>query len=46
MMSAALMLLAALPMGDNTPVLLYAVVGIVAVLLVIACVILGKKTKK
>ena len=41
-----LMLLAGLPMGDDTPVLLYAAVGGIAVVLVIVCVVLGKKTKK
>ncbi|MBQ5335231.1 MAG: LPXTG cell wall anchor domain-containing protein [Oscillospiraceae bacterium] len=32
--------------GDDTPVLLYAVLGAVALLLVIAAIVLGKKTKK
>ncbi|MBR6419391.1 MAG: hypothetical protein IKS42_03570 [Oscillospiraceae bacterium] len=39
-------LLAALPMGDNTPILLYILVAVIAIALVVACVILGKKTKK
>ncbi|MBR4201545.1 MAG: LPXTG cell wall anchor domain-containing protein [Oscillospiraceae bacterium] len=41
----SLLLLAALPMGDDTPILLYAVLGIVAVLLLVGSVILGKKSK-
>ena len=32
--------------GDDTPVLFYTVIGIVALLLVIAAIVLGKKTKK
>ena len=44
--SAALAAITALPMGDDTPITLYVIVGIVAVVLIIASVILGKLSKK
>lgn len=40
-----LTLLAAYPMGDDTPILLYAIIGIVAVLLIVASIMMGKKSK-
>ncbi len=39
-------LLASLPLGDDTPILLFAVVGLVALILLIASVALGAKGKK
>ena len=41
----ALMLLASLPMVDDTPILLYAILGIVAVLLLVGSIVMGKKSK-
>lgn len=38
--------LAALPMGDETPIKLLIIVAAVALVLVIVMIILGKKTKK
>lgn len=38
-------LLAALPLGDDTPILLFAIIGIVALVLMIASVALGAKGK-
>lgn len=38
--------LASLPMGDDTPILLFAIVGGVALLLLILSVVLGMKTRK
>ncbi|MBQ3940885.1 MAG: LPXTG cell wall anchor domain-containing protein [Oscillospiraceae bacterium] len=32
--------------GDDTPITLYVIIGVVALLLVIAAVVLGRKTKK
>ncbi len=37
---------AALPLGDDTPIALYAVLGIVALGLVIASVLMSKKAKQ
>ena len=37
---------AALPLGDDTPIALYAVLGIVALVLVIASVLMNKKAKQ
>ena len=37
---------AAMPMGDDTPIALYAVLGIVALGLVIASVLMSKKAKQ
>ncbi len=37
---------AALPMGDDTPIALYAVLGIVALALVFASVLMSKKAKQ
>ena len=39
-------LAAALPLGDDTPIALYAVLGIVALGLVIASVLMSKKAKQ
>lgn len=36
--------LASLPMGDDTPVLLYCVLGLLGLALVIAMIIMGKKS--
>ncbi len=41
-----LALIAAMPLGDDAPVLLYTIVGIVALLLLIGSIILGKLTRK
>ncbi len=41
-----LSLLSALPLGDETPINLYLLIGIIAIILMVAAVILGKKTKK
>ena len=41
-----LMLATALPLGDDTPILLYAILGIVALGLVIASVLMSKKSKQ
>ena len=46
MLLTLLSAIAALPMGDETPIKLLITVGIVAVVLVIVMMILGKKTKK
>lgn len=35
-----------LPMGDDTPILLYIILGIVALALIIGCIVLGKLTRK
>lgn len=45
-MLAVISALAALPMGDDTPIVLYITVGVIAVVLVIVSILLGKKTKK
>ena len=37
---------AAVPMGDDTPIALYAVLGIVALGLVVASVLMSKKSKQ
>lgn len=38
-----LTLLAAYPLGDDTPILLYAVIGVTAVGLLVATMLMGKK---
>lgn len=40
-----LLMAASLPMGDDTPILLYAILGIVAILLIVGSIIMGKKSK-
>lgn len=37
---------AALPLGDDTPIALYAVLGIIALALVVASVMMSKKSKQ
>ena len=39
-------ILAALPLGDDTPILLYIVLGLVALGLVVTSVIMSKKSKE
>lgn len=39
-----LTLLAAYPLGDDTPILFYAIIGITALGLLIATVLMGKKS--
>ena len=36
----------ALPLGDTTPILLYCILGLLGIALVIAMVIMGKKSKQ
>ncbi|MBR6718826.1 MAG: hypothetical protein IKI77_10865 [Oscillospiraceae bacterium] len=38
--------IAALPLGDDTPVLLYAILGVLALGLVIAMTVVSKKSKE
>lgn len=38
--------LPALPLGDDTPILLYCILGLLGLALVIAMVIMGKKSKQ
>ena len=38
--------LASLPMGDDTPILLYCILGLLGLALVVAMVIMGKKSKQ
>ncbi len=40
------MIAAALPLGDDTPIALYAVLGIIALALVVASVMMSKKSKQ
>ena len=37
---------AALPLGDDTPILLYCILGLLAVALIVAMVLMGKHTKQ
>lgn len=39
------MLLAAYPLGDDTPILLYVIIGIVALGLVVASIVMSKMAK-
>lgn len=39
-------LLASLPLGDDTPIMLYCILGLLAVGLIIAMVLMGKKGKQ
>ena len=45
-LSAAALLLASLPLGDDTPITLYVIIAVVAVILIVVSVLLGKKSKK
>lgn len=38
--------LASLPMGDDTPILLFSILAGAALILMIVCILLGKKTRK
>ncbi len=38
--------LPALPLGDDTPILLYCILGLLGLALVIAMVIMGRKSKQ
>ena len=38
--------LASLPMGDDTPILLYCILGLLGVALVIAMIVMGKKSRQ
>lgn len=39
------LMIAALPLGDDTPILLYAILGIAALGMVIASIVMSKKAK-
>lgn len=41
-----LTVLPALPLGDDTPILLYCILGLLGLALVIAMIIMGKKSKQ
>lgn len=44
-MKMLLMLLNSLPMGDDTPIVLFIVIGVLALLLMIGCVVLSRISK-
>lgn len=39
-------LMASLPLGDDTPITLYCILGLLAIGLIIAMVLMGKKSKQ